>query len=452
MLWGSRFDKPLDDIAMNFSSSLKFDVNLFEYDIKVSKAHVKMLAKCEIISDEDKNQILEGLEKVRIHFRSEYWKPDPSLFEDIHSAIEIYLTELIGDVAGKLHSGRSRNDLVVTSFRLWMKESAEKLKNEIISFQNTILKIAENNLETIMPGYTHLQRAQPVSFGFHMMAYHEMIKRDIKRIEFLLEEIDVMPLGSGALAGSTLNIDRKYTADLLGFSKISKNAMDAISDRDFVLDFHNSVSTGMMHLSRLAEELIIWSTSEFNFVQIDDQFTTGSSLMPQKKNPDLAELIRGKTGRIYGNQLSALTMMKGLSLSYNRDMQEDKEAVFDSFEVYFHSLKIMNGMIDTLKINKNRFTDELDGSNIFATDLADKLVEKGIPFRKAHSIIGDLVKESEKKNRKLNELSYDQIKALSVELSDILLETIDIKNCLKNKNTQGSPNPDFVKLHLTELK
>lgn len=443
MLWKCESDKLPGETAMQFSSSLSFDVQLFEYDIKVSKAHVKMLAKCGIVSDKDKEIILGGLEKVKVHFRSEFWKPDPLRFEDIHSAIEIYLTELIGDVAGKLHSGRSRNDLVVTSFRLWMKENVQKLKTELIRFQNVLVNAAEKYQTTIMPGYTHLQRAQPVSLGFHFSAYQEMIKRDLKRLEFLLEEVDEMPLGSSALAGSTLKLDRNYCAELLGFSKISENAMDAVSDRDFVIDFHNLVSTGMMHLSRLAEELILWSTKEFNFIEIDSAFTTGSSLMPQKKNPDMAELVRGKTGRVFGNYISVLTMMKGLSLSYNRDMQEDKEGVFDSFNTYFFSVKIMSGMIENLKVNDARFKEELDGSAIFATDLADKLVEQGTPFRKAHNLVRELVKLADLKKVKLSGLTKTEVNNVVPQFYDTFLATIKIDNCLSNKKTFGSPNPEI---------
>lgn len=444
MLWNCKSDKIPGEIVMQFSSSLSFDVNLFEYDIKVSKAHVKMLKKCKIISDEECEKILKGLEKVKVHFRSEFWKPDPLQFEDIHSAIEVYLTELIGEVAGKIHSGRSRNDLVVTSFRLWIKDNVNKLKSELNKFYEILSATSTDHVDTIMPGYTHLQRAQPVSLGFHLTAYQEMIKRDLKRIDFLLEEVDEMPLGSGALAGSTLPLDRQYCAELLGFNKVSVNAMDAVSDRDFVIDFHNCLTTGMMHLSRLAEELILWSTSEFDFIKIDEAYTTGSSLMPQKKNPDMAELIRGKTGRVLGNYVSVLTMMKGLCLSYNRDMQEDKEAVFDGFNTYFFSIKIMSGMIETMQVNKNRFIDELNESSIFATDLADKLVADGVPFRKAHKLVNELVQKAESKKGKLSDLSEQEIESVVPGFSKKFSETIQIDNCLNNKKTFGSPNPEMI--------
>ncbi|MCK5086217.1 MAG: argininosuccinate lyase, partial [Melioribacteraceae bacterium] len=340
-------------------------------------------------------------------FKNEKWKPNINKFEDIHSAIESRLFELIGNTAGKLHSGRSRNDQVATSFKLWMKKALNETVNEIILLQSALISKAENHTETIMPGYTHLQRAQPISFAFHSLAYVEMLERDKKRLLFTLDETDQSPLGSGALAGSTLPLDRYFTSQKLGFGKLASNALDAVSDRDFVLDFLNAVVLGMMHLSRLSEELILWSSSEWNFIKIGDDFTTGSSLMPQKKNPDMAELIRGKSGRAYGNYISVATMLKGLPLSYNRDMQEDKEPVFDSFNTYVNSLQIMNGMINSIRVNEKRFVKVLDGDFIFATELAEWLVLKGIPFREAHSIVGEIVRLAEEKNLKLNQLSIE---------------------------------------------
>jgi argininosuccinate lyase len=323
MLWGGRFTDKLNDNAMEFSSSLSFDINLIDEDIQVSIAHSTMLETIGILSKEELEKIIDGLTTIKNESSAGKWNPDVFKFEDIHSAIESRLGELIGDTAGKLHTGRSRNDQVATGFRLWTKKAITNLSEQLSIFQEALISLSEKHTETIMPGYTHLQRAQPISFAFHLLAYVEMLERDKKRLQFVLDETDSSPLGCGALAGSTLPLDRDLTTQKLGFSKPSSNALDAISDRDFVIDLLNACNIGMMHISRLSEELIIWSTSEFNFIKLGDAFTTGSSLMPQKKNPDMAELSRGKTGRVYGNYTAVTTMMKGLPLSYNRDMQED---------------------------------------------------------------------------------------------------------------------------------
>lgn len=360
--------------------------------------------------------------------------------------------ELIGDTAGKLHTGRSRNDQVATGFRLWIKKGINNLSNQIIELQKILIKVSEDNTETVMPGYTHLQRAQPISLAFHFLAYVEMLERSKKRLKFVLEETDRSPLGSGALAGSTLPLDSEYTSSKLGFSNPTSNALDAISDRDFVLDFLNACNIGMMHLSRLSEELILWSTSEWNFIKLGDDFTTGSSLMPQKKNPDMAELSRGKTGRVFGNYISILTMMKGLPLSYNRDMQEDKEPVFDSFKSYSQVLSMMTGMINSLSINKNRFVDELEGDFLFSTELAEWLVIKGIPFRESHSIVGKVVQLAEEKNIKLNELEIDELKKIHPIFDETALEVFTVKDALYRKKTFGSPNPDIVRTEIKKWK
>ena len=350
MLWGGRFKEKLNKGAMEFSSSLAFDMNLLEEDIHVSIAHAEMLSKVKIISENESKKIVEGLKEILNEGIAGRWDPDVTEFEDVHSAVEHRLFELIGVTAGKLHTGRSRNDQVATGFRLWIKKGVKNLSNQIIELQKILIKVSEDNTETIMPGYTHLQRAQPISLAFHFLAYVEMLERSKKRLQFVFEETDRSPLGSGALAGSTLPLDCEYTSSKLGFSSPTSNALDAISDRDFVLDFLNACNIGMMHISRLSEELILWSTTEWNFIKLGDDFTTGSSLMPQKKNPDMAELSRGKTGRVYGNYISIATIMKGLPLSYNRDMQEDKEPVFDSFKSYFQVLLMMTGMINSLSV------------------------------------------------------------------------------------------------------
>jgi argininosuccinate lyase len=452
MLWGGRFKESLNNEAMEFSSSLSFDINLVDEDIKVSMAHAEMLATVNIITREEAEAITEGLNKILKDYNAGNWQPSEIEFEDIHSAIEAKLFKLIGSTAGKLHTGRSRNDQVATGFRLWVKKGIKDLSGQILKFQKAMLTLAEKHTETIMPGYTHLQRAQPISFAFHLLAYVEMLERDKKRLKFVLDETDINPLGCGALAGSTLPLNRKITTEKLGFSKISANALDAISDRDFVLDFLNACNIGIMHISRLSEELILWSTSEFNFIKLGDTFTTGSSLMPQKKNPDMAELSRGKTGRVYGNYTSVATMMKGLPLSYNRDMQEDKEPVFDSFTNYYHALSMMTGMVSTLTVNKNRFINELEGDFLFATELAEWLVIKGVPFRESHHIVGEVVKFAEDKNIKLNELTVDELKAINPVFDETALEVFKVKGALYRKKTFGSPNPNLVKTEIDKWK
>jgi len=452
MLWGGRFKEKLNEGAMEFSSSLAFDMNLLEEDIHVSIAHAEMLSKVKIISEKESKKIVEGLNEILNEGIAGRWDPDVTEFEDIHSAVEHRLFELIGDTAGKLHTGRSRNDQVATGFRLWIKKGVKNLSSQIIELQKILITVSEDNTETIMPGYTHLQRAQPISLAFHFLAYVEMLERSKKRFQFVLEETDKSPLGSGALAGSTLPLDCEYTSSKLGFSSPTSNALDAISDRDFVLDFLNACNIGMMHISRLSEELILWSTTEWNFIKLGDDFTTGSSLMPQKKNPDMAELSRGKTGRVYGNYVSIATIMKGLPLSYNRDMQEDKEPVFDSFKSYSQVLLMMTGMINSLSVNKNRFVDELEGDFLFATELAEWLVIRGIPFRESHSIVGKVVQLAEEKNVKLNELKVDELKNINPVFDETALEVFTVKDALYRKKTFGSPNPDIVRTEIKKWK
>ena len=448
MLWGGRFTEKLNDTAMEFSSSLSFDTNLIEEDILVSLAHSEMLATIGILTKEEFKSISEGLSTIKKEFFAGKWNPDALEFEDIHSAIESRLGELIGATAGKLHTGRSRNDQVATGFRLWTKKAITNLSEQLSIFQQALLALSEIHTETIMPGYTHLQRAQPISFAFHLLAYVEMLERDKTRLQFVLTETDSSPLGCGALAGSTLPLDRNITTEKLGFSKPSSNALDAISDRDFVLDFLNACNVGMMHISRLSEELILWSTSEFNFIKLGDAFTTGSSLMPQKKNPDMAELSRGKTGRVYGNYTAIATMMKGLPLSYNRDMQEDKEPMFDSFKNYSQALSMMTGMISTLSVNENRFVEELEGDFLFATELAEWLVIKGVTFRESHHIVGEVVKVAEENNAKLHQLSIEQLQNINSIFDETALEVFTVDGALYRKKTYGSPNPDMVRAEI----
>jgi argininosuccinate lyase len=444
ILWGSRFKKKLESDALSFSSSLSFDIRLYKFDIWVSIAHAKMLEHIGILNSDELKIILEGLQKVKDEIESDEWTLEINEYEDIHSAIEKRLTFHVGEIGGKLHSGRSRNDQVATDIRLWQKDAILKLKKQIVTLQKEIVNLADKNINTIIPGYTHLQRAQPISFGFHLLAYVEMLERSKERLNNVFIETDKCPLGCGALAGSTLPLDRDFTAKELGFSSITQNALDSVSDRDFIIDFLNACSIGMMNLSRLSEELIIWSTSEWNFVKIGEEYSTGSSLMPQKKNPDIAELIRGKTGRVYGNYLALVTTVKGLPLSYNRDLQEDKEPLFDSFDTYFTSLRMMTGIISKITINKDRFTEELNGDFSLATDIADWLVLKNIPFRKSHEIVGQIIKYAEDKNVKLNQISLDELKKINPMFDESALNIFKIKNALSRKKTIGSPNPDLI--------
>ena len=456
MLWGGRFNEKLNNKALKFSSSLKLDILLIEEDLDGSIAHAEMLAHVGLISNEESDKIVDGVKQIKLEWTNKDWKPDENEFEDIHSAIEARLFELIGETAGKLHTGRSRNDQVATDVILWLKKSCQLVITEIIELQKILLKNSKNNIKTIIPGYTHLQRAQPISLAFHFLAYVEMLERDKERLNFLIKSLSKSPLGSGALAGSTLPLDREFTAKKLGFNSPTENALDTVSNRDFIIDFLNTVSIGMMHLSRLCEEIIIWSTSEWNFIKLSDDYSTGSSLMPQKKNPDMAELIRGKTGSAFGNYISLISTMKSLPLSYNRDLQEDKEPLFNSYFIYLDSLQIMSGMLNGIKINKERFVNELDGDFILSTDIADWLVLKGIPFRNAHEIVGRLVKKLEEQELNFISVNLEMLKEIDPIFDESVMECFNIKTSLDRKNTYGSPNPDNVKSRIeywkTQLK
>ncbi len=444
MLWGSWFNKSFDSNALEFSSSLSFDIHLIEWDVKVSKAHANMLSKIGILTVEENGQIQKGLDLIFFKYKDGTWKPNDNKFEDIHSAIEEELTQIIGEVGKKLHTGRSRNDQVATDVRLWLKNSTQELITSITNLQKSLVYQAKEHINTVMPGYTHLQRAQPISFAFHLLAYVEMFERDKQRFKFSFQQADECILGSGALAGSTIELDRNQTAKELGFSAVSSNALDSVSNRDFILDFLHSCNLGMLHLSRFSEEIILWTSYEWNFLKLGDEFTTGSSLMPQKQNPDLAELIRGKNGRVFGHYLALLTTIKSLPLSYNRDLQEDKEGMFDSFFTLFDSVNLMSEMVKSFQVNKDRFTKEIDGSFMLATDLADYLVKKGISFREAHNILGKIVKFATDESKKLNELKISDYKNLSEVFEEDVYEYLSSETCLQNKKTYGSPNPQMV--------
>jgi len=445
MLWGGRFKDKLDSKALRFSSSLKYDINLLQEDIEGSIAHAEMLASINIISKDEAAKMVNGLNQIAGEWLNNSWQPDPGKFEDVHSAVESRLYELIGEAAGKLHTGRSRNDQIALDLVLWSKKRCSLIINLIIELQKTLVGKSSDHTKTLIPGYTHLQRAQPISLAFHLLAYVEMLERDKSRFEFIKNNLSQSPLGSGALAGSTLPLDRNYTAKKLGFESPSGNALDSVSNRDFILDYLHASSVGMMHLSRLSEEIIIWSTSEWNFINLNDRFTTGSSLMPQKKNPDMAELIRGKTGRVYGNHIGFMSTMKSLPLSYNRDLQEDKEPLFDSSFTYEDSLEIMNGMISSAEFNNERFEEVLKGDFFLATDLADWLVLKGIPFREAHNIVGIVVSKLENENRNFSSVTLEDLKSINVIFDGSALKCLVVSSALEKKITTGSPNPEMVK-------
>ncbi len=427
-LWGGRFKEEESKLMEDFNSSLSFDKKLYYEDIKGSIAHVKMLANQNIIKEEEKEKILLGLEEILKEIDEGILKIEGD-YEDIHSFVEINLINKIGNVGKKLHTGRSRNDQVALDMKLYAKKSTEEVIECLKELMDSLIKVGNEN-NYIMPGYTHLQRAQVVTFRYHLLAYFEMFKRDEKRLENALEILNESPLGSGALAGSTYNIDREYTAKLLGFRKPVDNFLDGVSDRDYIIELISKFSIIMMHLSRLSEELILWSSSEFRFIQIGDAYSTGSSIMPQKKNPDGAELIRGKIGRVYGDLISILTVMKSLPLAYNKDMQEDKEPFFDAKDTVISCLKVMEGIISTLKVNKENLMKSVKKGFLNATEVADYLVNKGMAFRDAHKVIGEVVIYCEDKNSAIEDLSLEELKQFSDLFCEDIYEFIDYKNSI----------------------
>ena len=450
-MWDGRFKKSIDKKTNDFNSSIHFDKRMYKQDILGSVAHSKMLAKQGIISKEDGEviekelfQILEDLENNKLEFDYNA--------EDIHMFVESVLTKRIGDIGKKLHTARSRNDQVALDLRMYLKDEIKEITNLIKEFITTLLNKAEENLETVMPGYTHLQRAQPITFASHLMAYVEMLKRDLARLEDCYKRTNISPLGSCALATTTYNIDRNFTKELLDFSDISKNSIDGVSDRDFVLELASIISIIMMHLSRLSEEVIMWCSWEFKFVELDDAFSTGSSIMPQKKNPDICELVRGKTGRVYGNLMGLLTVMKGLPLAYNKDMQEDKEAIFDSIDTVKICIETLIPMIDTMKILKENMKKAAGKGFINATDCADYLVKKGLAFRDAYKITGKIVGYCIDTNNTLDTLRLEQYKEVSEVFDEDIYEYIDLINCLNSRNVEGGPSPKIVKQHIEYIK
>ena len=450
-LWGGRFQKAVDNLVNDFNSSIRTDGRMFKEDIDGSLAHVKMLIAQDIIPKHDGEKIISGLTEISKRIENGVIEIDPSS-EDIHSFIEATLTYYIGDEGKKLHTGRSRNDQVTLDTRLYLKKELKNLINVILSFEETLLIKAEENINTIMPGYTHMQKAQPITFAHHLLAYGEMFKRDLGRIKDTLKRMDEMPLGSGALATSTYPIDREMVAKELDFASISLNSLDAVSDRDYVIETLSALSMIMMHLSRFSEEVILWCTHEFSFIELDDAYSTGSSIMPQKKNPDVAELVRGKTGRVYGDLITLLTLMKGIPLAYNKDMQEDKEALFDALDTVFLSIKTFNGMLKTMRIKKDNMRKGALGGFTNATDVADYLVKKGVAFRNAHEVVGAMVLHCINKGINIEELSLEALKEFSSYFEEDIYNAISLETCVEERKVIGGPSSKSVKIQLEALK
>jgi len=450
-LWGGRFRKKINQTMKSFISSISFDKKLVRYDISGSIAHAKMLGKCRIIKEEESNLIIRGLEAILKKIEDGTLVVDDQS-EDIHTWVENTLKEKIGGVAGKLHTARSRNDQVVLAERMYLKEEIRGIEKNIVDLQVVLLADARDYLGLIMPGYTHLQHAQPLLFSHHLLAYFFMFNRDRDRLTDLFKRVNVLPLGSAALAGTSYPIDREYVAKELHFRNISQNSLDAVSDRDFIIEFLSVAATVIMHLSRLSEELILWSSREFDFIELDDSFCTGSSIMPQKKNPDAAELIRGKSGRIYGHLINLLTMMKALPLAYNHDMQEDKEPLFDSVEVLKNSLVIMAGMLRTLQVKPESMRKNLEGDFSNATELADYLVRKGLSFREAHQVVGKIVLYCIDQKKYLEHLDLKELKKFQNLFEEDILALLSPEAVVNSKKSYGGTSLDRVKEAMIEAE
>ena len=450
-LWGGRFTEGVNELVNTFNSSISIDSRMYKEDIEGSLAHVKMLGKQGIIPSEDSKKIVEGLKEILIRINSGTIEIDKDA-EDIHSFVESILTYYIGDEGKKLHTGRSRNDQVTLDTKLYLKKYIKIIINEILKLHETLLEKANENINTIMPVYTHMQKAQPITFAHHILAYCEMFKRDIGRLFDSYKRLDEMPLGSGALATSTYPIDREFVASELGFSKITLNSLDSVSDRDYAIETLSALSLIMMHLSRFSEEIILWCTGEFNFIELDDSYSTGSSIMPQKKNPDVAELVRGKTGRVYGDLMTLLTVMKGIPLAYNKDMQEDKEALFDGLDTALLSLQTFNGMIKTMKVKKANMKKSASGGFTNATDVADYLVKKGMAFRNAHEIVGKIVLHCIDKDIAIDDLSMEEFKNFSPIFEEDIYNAIDLLTCVEERSVIGGPSSLSVKMQIEVLK
>ena len=450
-LWGGRFTKATDQLVYDFNASIGFDQRFLAEDIMGSKAHVKMLAKQGILTEKERDEILVGLESIQkdvadgtLAITAEY--------EDIHSFVEANLIERIGDPGKKLHTGRSRNDQVALDMRLYTRTQVEHTQELLRHLLTTILSIMEKHTETIMPGFTHLQKAQPITLAHHMGAYFEMFKRDVQRLEDIHERMNYCPLGSGALAGTTYPLDREYTAELLGFYGPTLNSMDGVSDRDYLLEYLSAMSTIMMHLSRFSEEVIIWNSNEYRFIEIDDAYSTGSSIMPQKKNPDIAELVRGKTGRVYGALMALLTTMKGIPLAYNKDMQEDKEMAFDAMDTVNGCIQLFDGMLETMTFREDVMEKSARHGFTNATDAADYLVGKGVPFRDAHGIIGRVVLYCIDKGIAIDDMSLEELKGFSEVFEEDIYDAISMYTCVNKRLTIGAPGKEAMEKEIAACR
>lgn len=443
MMWGGRFTKAEEKNALDFNASISYDCRMYKEDIAGSKAHAKMLARHGIISEEDRVKITEGLSKIKKEIDDGKF-PFSIELEDIHMNVEKRLTDAIGDAGARLHTARSRNDQCALDLHMYMKRQMGRLADKLIAVEEALLNAAEKYKDVILPGYTHMQRAQPVLFAHHMLCYFAMLERDFKRLEDCYEMADMSPIGACALAGTTYPTNPLEEAEDLHFSKVYGNSLDAVSDRDYLLQFLSFASICAMHLSRLSEEFIYWSTSEFQFIELDDGYSTGSSIMPQKKNPDMCELIRGKTGRIYGSLMGLLTVMKGLPLAYDKDMQEDKEGVFDAIDTLYFALDIYAGMINTMTVNGKHTREVLEHDFSNATDMADYLAKKGLPFRQAHAVVGNAVHYCIEHHKVLHDLTMEEFKSMSPLFEEDILEALKIENCVKNRESYGGTGPKSV--------
>ena len=450
-LWGGRFTKETDDEVFAFNESLSFDYRLLNKDIEGSIAHAVMLEKQHILTLTEKDDIVRGLTQIKADVESGALDFTGG-YEDVHSFVEAKLTERIGEAGKKLHTGRSRNDQVALDMKLYVRDEIVEIDDRLLELQKTLIDIIENNLDTYMPGFTHMQKAQPVTVAHHMSAYMEMFIRDRDRLKDIYKRMNYSPLGSGALAGTTYTLDREYVASMLGFEGATRNSMDSVSDRDYVIELMSALSTIMMHLSRFSEEIITWNSIEYRFIEIDDAYSTGSSIMPQKKNPDIAELVRGKTGRVYGALTSILTVMKGIPLAYNKDMQEDKEMTFDAIDTVKDCIHLFNGMLATIKFNKDVMAVSAMKGFTNATDAADYLVKKGVPFRDAHGIIGRLVLYCIDNDKAIEDCSIEELQNISDVFGSDIYDEVSLRTCVDKRLTKGGPSPARIKENITFYK
>ena len=443
-LWQGRFREATSQLVESYTASIRFDQRLYRYDIEGSMAHCRMLTRQGLLTDEEADAIVQGLSEISREIEHGTFLFNDAQ-EDVHMAIEQRLIEKVGEVGGKLHTGRSRNDQVALDIRLFLREEIKGIGEDLSDLQETLVAQAKENLGVIMPGFTHLQHAQPVLVSHHLMAYYEMFRRDQQRLESCMTRVNVSPLGSAALAGTSLPIDSVATAELLGFSAVSRNSIDAVSDRDFIIEFVAAAALIMMHLSRMCEELIIWSSTEFAYLELSDTFCTGSSIMPQKKNPDVPELVRGKSGRVYGHLVSLLTMMKGLPLAYNRDLQEDKEPLFDTIDTVRQSLKIMARLWENVSLNKDRLEEMAGAGYTMATDLAEYLVLRGMPFRQAHQTVGKIVRNCLEQGKDLQEMTLDEFRGFSKAISEDIFAVLDLKKSVDSRRSAGGTSSQQVR-------